>query len=115
MLVERRAQLAPCLCQVLLESICFKGERIPLFLEYTEERGDGGEGRRARPDHALGLDIDQIVGGHLFAVDRIFAILGNVCLNEALLEDTACSDVRWVLCAKGGWGDIPLLEETTGT
>jgi len=115
MLIERRAQLTPCLYQVLLESICFKSERIPLFLEYTEKRGNGGESRRARSNNVLGLDIDEIVGGQLFAVDRIFAVLGNVRLNEAFLEDTAYSNVRRVLCAKGDWGDLPLLGETTGT
>lgn len=100
MLVKGRAEFAPCLCQVLLESVCFESQRIPFFLEDAEKRRDGCEGRWPRADNALRLDIDEIVGGELFAVDRILAILGNVCLNKPLLKDTACSDVRWALCAK---------------
>lgn len=90
MLIERSAQLAPRLCQVLLQGICFQSERIPLLLEYTEQRGDGGEGGRSGSNNALRLDIDQIVGGELFAIDRVLAIFGNIGLNEALLENTAC-------------------------
>lgn len=90
MLIERSAQLAPCLCQVLLQGVCFQSERIPFLLEYTEQRWDGGEGRRSGSNNALRLDIDQIVGGEFFAVDRVLAILSDIGLNEALLEDTAC-------------------------
>lgn len=39
------------------------------------------------------MDINEIVGCELFAVDRVLAILSNVCLDEALLEDAACIDV----------------------
>jgi hypothetical protein len=90
MLIEGSAQLAPCLCQILLQGVCFQSERIPLLLEDTEQRGDGGEGWRSGSNNALRLDIDQIVGGELFAIHRILAILGNVGLNKALLEYTAC-------------------------
>jgi hypothetical protein len=90
MLIERSAQLAPCLCQVLLQGVCFQSKRIPFLLEYTEQRRDGSEGGRSGSNNALRLDIDQIVGGEFFAIHRVLAILGNVGLNEALLENTAC-------------------------
>lgn len=101
MLVKRRAEFAPCLCQVLLQSVCFEGQRIPFFLKNAEKRRDGRECGWSRADNALRLDVDEVVGGELFAVDRILAVLGNVCLDEALFENTACRDVRWALCAKG--------------
>lgn len=100
MLIQCRAEFTPRLCQVLLQGVCFEGQRIPFFLENAEKRRDGCEGGWSRADNALRLDIDQIIGGELFAVDRILAVLGNVRLNEALLEDTAYLDVRWALCAR---------------
>jgi hypothetical protein len=114
-LIKRSAELAPRLRQILLQGICFQSQSIPLFLKYTEQRGDGGECGRSGPNDALRLDFDQIVGGEVFAVHRILAILSNVSLNEALLEDAACKLLERRDLRFRGWEDLPLLEETTGT
>jgi hypothetical protein len=83
-------------------------------LENSEKRRDGCEGRGSGSDNALRLELDQIVGGKLLAVNGIFAMLGNVCLNEALFKYAAYFIMRLMSCAQGDF-DLPLLVETTGT
>lgn len=58
-------------------------------MENAEKRRDRREGRWSRADNALRLDVDEIVRGEVFAVNRVLAILGNICLNKALLENTS--------------------------
>ena len=84
--------------------MCFKSERIPLLLEDVEERRDGSKSGGPRSDDALGFDIDQLVGGELFAVHRVLSMLGDISLNETLLEDIACGGIRGCACVKAGLG-----------
>lgn len=89
MLVQRGAELAAGLRKVLLKGVCLESERIPFFLENTEKRRDRGQSRRTRANNALGLDIDQLVSGKLFAIHWVFSMFGDVGLNQTLLEYAA--------------------------
>lgn len=89
MLVECGAELAAGLRKVLLKGVCLESERIPFFLENTEKRRDGCQSGRARANNALGLDIDQLVNGQLFAIHWVFSMLGDVGLDQALLKYAA--------------------------
>jgi hypothetical protein len=86
-LVERRAELLSCLRQLLLERVCLEHNGVPLVLEGAEQRGDRREVRRTRGDDLRRLQLNQVLDGELFAGDGICVVLGDVCLDQALLED----------------------------
>ena len=64
-------------------------ERIPLILEGGEEGGDGGELGRTRLGQAALLEVYEVVGGELLAIDGVGAVLSDVSFNEPLFEDVA--------------------------
>lgn len=93
MLIEGSAELLAGLRKLLLQLIRFKGDGIPFVLESCEEGGNRSECRRARANDALGLELDKVVGGKLFAVDGISTVLGNIRLDQTLLENVSCGRV----------------------
>ncbi len=88
-LVQRRAELLSCLRKLLLQLERLERYGVPLVLEGGQEGGDRGEGGRAWTDDARGLELDEVVGRQFFAVDWVRAVLGDVGLDQALLEDIA--------------------------
>lgn len=114
-LVQRRAQLLSCLCQLLFEGVCLEYNGVPLILEGAEKRRDRGEVRRPRADDLRRLELDQILDGQVFTGDRICVVFGDVRLDQALFENIAalarCDGFPWSFSrygAKhcGGCGEI---------
>lgn len=115
MLVEGSAEFLTGLRKLLLQLVGLEGDGIPFVLESGEEGGDGGEGRRTWANGALCLELDKVVGGELFAVDGVGAMLGNVCLNQTLLENISCGRVSCGARRDSLAMDKPLFFDATGT
>jgi len=88
-LVEGSAELLSRLRQLLLERVRLEDEGVPLVLEGIEERRYRREVRRARRDDLRRLELDQVLDGQVLARDGVGVVLGDVCLDQALLENVA--------------------------
>lgn len=115
MLVEGRAELLPSLRKLLLKLVCLEGNGVPFVLKGSEERGNRSKSRGTRADDALGFELDQVIYSELLAIDGVGAMLSNVCVNQALLEDVSCGRVSFGARQQSLEIYGPLFLDATGT
>lgn len=90
MLVKGVGQLVTCLRQLLLEAERVESQGIPFVLEGGKEGGDRCQGRGSGLDDAGGFDGQEVLEVEFVTGDGVLAVLLDVLLDEALLEDGAC-------------------------
>ena len=88
-LVERVTELLAGGLQLLPEGEGVQHHGVPLILQRLEDGRDGGGRGRLRLDEWRGLEGDELLHAERLLVDGVGAVLGDVLLDETLLEDLA--------------------------
>lgn len=99
-LVQRRRQLLPRARKLLFQVVCFQGQRVPLVLERSQERGDRRQGRRTGAHDGGGLDRQQVLGDEGLACAGFRAMLVDVLLDQTLLVNDPFARVSMVVVPK---------------